>query len=464
VTVTRGDIVFADDQVLASGGSIAGTVTKPDGAGGAVAAAGICMAAFATAQPTGAVQTPVGTAVTDANGAYAIDRLPLEAAGTALDYRVYAAPCGLAAPDLRGAWYLDGTATGTQTAAAATSLDVSTDRAAVDVRLAAATSGQTCNPMLFTGGSCTAPAAFSAPALPAGGNADAQDVGAPASPAAVYVDPDTGPAGGLERVTAPTVADRSPLDPATPAAPVGDDGAVDALSAYVDVEIERAGQGDTGGGWNPPLRIDVPVADIAGRDVGAIPDGDLSVYFHAAGAWTAIPYVGDRAVPALRFFGAPFCTDPAADPTTCPNAATTEQDGYYVTGSGDGRVVHILTRHATTFGVFGPKGTGVGIPRKPATQTLAKRPPRKLKRGKTAKLASATDQGVALTWSTTSPKRLCTVAKRVRKGVTTWTLTATRAKGKRKVPGGTCSLKATAPYNAARLGTATTLTFAVKVV
>ena len=423
VTLTRGTLeLLAGPEELAPSGSISGAVSLPSGG----PAAGVCVAAFAAAQPTTSAQEPVASAVTAADGSYALPRLhPADGGDYPGAYRVYAAPCGLAARDFRGTWLVEGSAAGSATAAGASSVDVGAygEVAGADIALAAAAAPATCNPMLFAGGDCGDPIAATAPPLPARADVDAVDVSPPMSPVEVLVDPAT-----VSIAAEATVDDLSPLDMATPGAPVTAAGAADALSSYISIGIDQSGIGDTGGSWNPPMRIDVPVpATAAGLD-----DDELLVFFDTAEStsWTPIPYIGNRGASATELL-------------------ERDQDGYYVTGVGADRVVHILTRHATTFGLFGPAGSGTRIPDKPKAQTLKAKPPKRLKHGKTARLARVTDQGRPLAWTSTT-KRICTV-KRTFKGKgakrrAIWTLRATKRKG-------ACRLTATAPAKGLALAT-----------
>ena len=82
------------------------------------------------------------------------------------------------------------------------------------------------------------------------------------------------------------------------------------------------------GPFDPPLEITIPVPASA----AAVPDPVAPSFYDARSgspSWTAIPLI----------------TNPPALPAG-------QQDGYYVTGAGASRVIHILTRHLTQFSVF----------------------------------------------------------------------------------------------------------------
>jgi hypothetical protein len=206
------------------------------------------------------------------------------------------------------------------------------------------------------------------------------------------------------------------------------------LSPHITVTVSDAGVPDSGGNWDPPLEIVLPVP----AEAADLADSEIVAYFdtEAAGtAWTPIPYIGARAQPITLNAG--------------------EADGYFVTGSGANREVHILTRHATTFSIFDsseeptPRDAGSGdsddtpaVITRPPTTTKAKQSvrgvPARLKKRKTFTLPAKSDKGLALTWKSRSTA-ICSVKKvtvgKGKKKKITWSLRTRKA--------GTCVLVAT---------------------
>ncbi|HYI35688.1 MAG TPA: Calx-beta domain-containing protein [Thermoleophilaceae bacterium] len=139
---------------------------------------------------------------------------------------------------------------------------------------------------------------------------------------------------GLALDQDPASADAPPTPP--------DTGATDfqLLTGYYDVTIVNKDTGEAvTGPFDPPLEVTIPVpASAAG-----VPNSQLAPRFYDASSasptWTAIPLI-----------------------TSPPTLPAGQQDGYYVTGTGASRVIHILTRHLTQFSVFraAPKPAAAG--------------------------------------------------------------------------------------------------------
>lgn len=130
----------------------------------------------------------------------------------------------------------------------------------------------------------------------------------------------------------PTPAHRLPPPPALP---------VDRLTIVgdaLDLQIRNPSTGalETGGAWNPPVLITLPVPD----DV-QLPDRDLTAGYHDGTAWQSILRLGTIEA------GAPL-----------PELQAAARDGFVLVKRGTFRQIVILTRHATPFAIFGRLGTG----------------------------------------------------------------------------------------------------------
>jgi len=243
------------------------------------------------------------------------------------------------------------------------------------------------------------------------------------------------------RSTVVSVDSTPPSSPGAQAPPSTNGGKTDSLSAYIDVKVRQGERNDSGGNWDPPLELtfDVPATAVD------VPDEQIKAYFDTSesSTWTPIPYIGSRAQPITLMSG--------------------ESDGYFVTGIGTSRQVHILTRHATTFALFGPAGSGpIATPHRGATnsggtapsvsatsptptakvaQTLRASIAKTLKRRGSLALPMASAQGLFLTWKSTTSK-ICTVIRTKKKGkVIGWRVRALRP--------GLCKLTAMNAGNAA---------------
>ena len=383
------------DVQLGLAGSIAGTVTQADGSG----VGGVCVDAFSVDQLATpyTAQTPLGRAVTNSSGAYAIGGL----VPSATDYRVAFQPCSTdTITTLRQQWFNG--RSGATSPAGATVVAVSAGAAATaDATLGAwaADSTPTCNPLLFPAGDCSAAALYVSPAVAPDIGASTGGVVAVTSPsAAVEVDVSQDMLNTDATIGIDPSAWDDPANSADPPPSIGG-ASSSAITPYIGVHVDQGGAEDSGGNWAVPLEI---VIAVPGTAVG-IPDEQLPVYFDESSTtpWQPIPYVGA-----------------ANDDETPPELAAGVRDGYWVKGAGADREIHVLTRHASTYAVF----------RKKTAQSLAT-VRAKVRKGTKLKLPATSLQGLALRW-TSSTKSVCTVAKS-KKGA--WTLTAKRA--------GTCSIK-----------------------
>lgn len=153
-------------------------------------------------------------------------------------------------------------------------------------------------------------------------------VGSPSTAATVVAPP------GVFDFPASVTLDQNPPDTG-PAAPQASGLQISVLSAYFDVDVTNtsSGQPEHGGDWDPPLEVNIAVQ----QPTSAVSDASLAPYYNASGSWVAIPSIQGR---------------------TTLNSG--EQDGWYLTGSDTSRVVHILSRHATTFAAFSETATGGG--------------------------------------------------------------------------------------------------------
>jgi hypothetical protein len=104
---------------------------------------------------------------------------------------------------------------------------------------------------------------------------------------------------------------------------------VSTVAEHFNVDARRSGAAKTGGDWDPPLElvIDLPAS------AASIPAKELIACFYT----TAGAEQGWKAIPLIR---------PGAQ--LAPGA----RDGFYLTGSGAKRQVHIRSRHLTLFSVF----------------------------------------------------------------------------------------------------------------
>src|SRR5215218_4753999 len=142
--------------------------------------------------------------------------------------------------------------------------------------------------------------------------------------------------------------DENPPDPGTLGLPSGGKSQTfSVLSAWFDVTF-TATQGvfDPAGPWDPPMQVIFPLPASA----STLKASAIAVFSHAT-AWRRIPDIG---------------TATALD--------ATQLDGYYLTGSGASRFVHVLTRHLTVFAAF--KVTVVKPPKpKPTLVTFSTQRP-----------------------------------------------------------------------------------------
>jgi protocatechuate 3,4-dioxygenase beta subunit len=414
ISVSSGATVTGKNAQLDEVGTLTGVVTFAD----ATTPDGVCVAAFLPTQDPTQSATPAGTAMTEVDGTYS---MTLKAGS----YRIAFAPCGLDATVYRGEWYED-----VQDAAAASVVTItgSTTTSSVNAELARwGTTAPTCNPMLFDGGNCSTPAPYrSAPISPDG--TSESEISSPTVPAEVIVDPDM-----LQRSATIEIDSKNPSASGAPAPPTTTDGAANPLSPYIEVTVNQGGRPDTGGNWNPPLEVVIDVPSSAAET----PDDQLVAYFStsAGTTWTAIPYIGSRG--------------------ETPELGDSEQDGYYISGTGADRKMHVLTRHATTFAAFGPTertgggggggggegggGGGGGGGAAAGGAGAAPAPARvtskgaqsasvasKLRLRSSVTLPSLSMQGIALRWRT-STRAFCKVVKVVKvikkKKVTTWRVT-----------------------------------------
>ena len=420
IAVAAGATITGKNVQLDEVGTLTGTVTLADGS----TPDGICVAAFLPTQVTTQIATPAGATTTEVDGSYSMTLK----AGT---YRIAFAPCGLGATAYRGEWFDN-----TQEASSATAVIItgSSTTSGINADLPAwGSATPTCNPMLFENGDCSAPAPYrSAPISPDG--TSESEVSSPTVPAEVVVDPDM-----LQRSATIEIDSENPSASGAPAPPTTAVGAANPLSPYIEVTVNQGGRHDTGGNWNPPLEviIDLPASAVE------TPDDQLVAYFStsAGTTWTAIPYIGSRG--------------------ETPELGDSEQDGYFISGTGTDRQMHVLTRHATTFAAFGPTesasggggnpsgggGTGSGgsasggggavpAPSRTAVKgTQSAAVAAKLRMRASITLPSSSTQGIALTWRT-STSAFCKVVKTVKvvkkKKLTTWKVTGLKK--------GTCKL------------------------
>ena len=389
------------DVVLSEAGSIGGIVTGPTGD----PAPGVCAVVYTQDQLTQDAPTPIGQAVTDAAGAYTIRGI----APSATDYRLAFQPCGGDnVTELRQEWYDDASTGAASSAVAVTSGLLTT----ADAQLAAWTAGDQCNPLLFPGGDCKVAAPYTSPVIapdpdPAT-DGRVVEVDSPNADASVNVDQDMLNSDSTIEI-APT--DESAPENASDPAPSVGGSTSEAITPYIEVTVRQDNEKDAGGNWAVPLDIVIGVPEAA----ASITDDRLPVYFDESSStpWKAIPYIGTP-----------------DDDATPPTLEAGQQDGYYVTGTGDDREIHVLTRHASTYAIFKAKsGTPTPTPSTKRAQTA--KVPTSVKKGKTAKLPAKSVQGLKLTWKSTTTK-VCKVAKS-KKGV--WTV-----KGLKK---GTCKLTGT---------------------
>lgn len=109
----------------------------------------------------------------------------------------------------------------------------------------------------------------------------------------------------------------------------GFDVAVAGVAFDLTITDPATGAVDHGGSWDPPLALDIDFPTA----LASVPDSSFAPAYYDAGAspaaWHAIPALG-----AAR------------------NLAAGARDGFYLTGVGAARVMHILTRHATYFANF----------------------------------------------------------------------------------------------------------------
>jgi hypothetical protein len=120
--------------------------------------------------------------------------------------------------------------------------------------------------------------------------------------------------------------DENPPDPAHLGLPRGGKSQTfSVLSAWFDVTF-AASQGvfDPTGPWDPPVQVIFPLPASA----ATLATSAIAVFSHAT-AWQRIPNVS---------------------PATTLTA--TQRDGFFLTGSGASRFVHVLTRHLTVFAAF----------------------------------------------------------------------------------------------------------------
>lgn len=434
VTVTAGTRTSAINALLEPAGTVSGAVTTASGGG----ADSVCVAAFLPTQSTTQATTPVAFTTTAYDGTFSLENVKY---GT---YRIYFAPCGVNVMELRGEWYNDAA-----TAAAATTVTVgdSSSPTGINAQLAAwGTTTPTCNPMLFDSGDCRNPVLYRSPTISPDSNNEVT-ITPPALPVEVQVDPDM-----IQQSGNVTVDGEDPDAADAPAAPSTTGGAADPLAPYIEVKVFQGGRMDPGGSWTPPLEVtfDVPV------EAAGTPDDQLVAYFMPRDGepWTRIPYIGSR----------------SSSPTLNDN----EPDGYFVTGTGENRQLHVLTRHATTFGMFGPaqrsggggggtggsgeSGTSPGGASSAATPTRTRQSavgPKSVRAASSAKLPAVSAQGVALSWKTTTGKT-CRVIKRIDKVTkkATWTVRGLKA--------GSCVVIGANAGNASLLPAAIKLTIKVR--
>jgi hypothetical protein len=164
----------------------------------------------------------------------------------------------------------------------------------------------------------------------------------PFTAAEVIVFPHSIPVPGTVRL------DENPPDPGTLGLPSGGKSQTfSVLSAWFDVTF-TATQGvfDPAGPWDPPMQVIFPLPASA----STLKASAIAVFSHAT-AWRRIPDIG-----------------------TATTLDATQLDGYYLTGSGASRFVHVLTRHLTVFAAF--KVTVVKPPKpKPTLVTFSTQRP-----------------------------------------------------------------------------------------
>jgi hypothetical protein len=142
----------------------------------------------------------------------------------------------------------------------------------------------------------------------------------PFTAAEVIVFPHSIPLAGTVRL------DENPPDPAHLGLPSGGKSQVfSVLSAWFDVTFTpNTGTFKPAGPWNPPTQVIFPLPASA----ATLKASQIAVFSRSA-AWRRIDDIGTaRALTAKQL------------------------DGFYLTGSGAGRFVHVLTRHLTVFAAF----------------------------------------------------------------------------------------------------------------
>ena len=409
------------DVVLSEAGSIGGIVTGPTGD----PAPGVCAVVYTQDQLSQDAPTPIGQAVTDATGAYTIRGI----APSATDYRLAFQPCaGDNVTQLRQEWYNNASAGASSDAVAVTAGELTT----ADAQLAAWATGDQCNPLLFPGGNCKVAAPYTSPVIapdpdPAT-DGRVVEVDSPNADVSVNVDQDM--LNGDATIEIAPTDDSAPENSGDAPPSIGGDPS-EALTQYIEVTVRQDGEKDAGGNWTEPLEIVIGVPAAA----ASISDDRLPVYFDESSStpWKAIPYIGtpdDDVTPATLEAG--------------------QQDGYYVTGTGDDREIHVLTRHASTYALF--KKSAAPAPKAKTAQTLAT-VRTSLKKGKTLTLPAKSLQNLALSW-TSSTAKVCSVVKPKKgKNKGKWILTA-----KRK---GTCTVKGTNAGNDTYLAASFTKTLTI---
>jgi hypothetical protein len=160
---------------------------------------------------------------------------------------------------------------------------------------------------------------------PVEGNYDPNQTGptmvtGPLTGGEVIVFPHSIPVPGVVRL------DENPPDPTHLGMPTGGKSQTfSVLSQWFDVTF-RATQGvfNPAGPWNPPVQVIFPLPASA----ATLKPSAIAVFSHAA-AWRRIEELEKG--------------------TTLP---AKQADGFYLTGSGASRMVHVLTRHLTVFAAF----------------------------------------------------------------------------------------------------------------
>jgi hypothetical protein len=322
VTVPEGDFTLNRNAAMSAASSIAGVVTNAAGD----RLPNVCVNAFHRDQPTGQAQEPVASARTLEDGSYTLGGLKV-----AEGYRVGFIPCGTDASAYSTVWFdgvsdpANATIITPPSSATVTGKNAVLPPAPGAAGLASRHLGRaqaasaSCTPMLFVGGDCSNPRSATSPAMSPRSEV-ALRFTHPALPVTAEVDP------AMLTDTATVTLDG--LTSANTNAPSPPTSQLSALTAFTEITLVQGGRSDSGGAWEPPLKLKIGLP----RSSVGVANRDISVHERTPGGrWIALPDIGARQSQTLN---------------------QGEDAGYYLSGAGTGRKVVILSRHAMNVAAF----------------------------------------------------------------------------------------------------------------